>query len=371
MKIPLVLTTGFAMVGLSLLVGSSVSAATPTSPGERVADQARIGDSVRAVGLDSLSDLSVKYPGGVTGYPDVVYQTLLGYRPMTLDLFLPPPSFAKKGPRPWIMYIHGGGWAFGGKRRSAAYLDWPKVLASIAAEGFVVTSVSYRFSKEAPSPAAIQDVKAAIRWLRVNAAKYHLDPDRGMTWGQSAGGQLAALAAVTCGVKALDPPERVDPNAPNVEVSASAPKGADEVSDCVQGAVAWFGEYDFAVSYKERKAPANAGQPDMMSLFLGCHGACTAEQLRRPSPITYVDSKDPPILLMHGTDDTTVDPAQSKAFEAALQKAGVRTKLVMLPGVGHSWIGKTPDATHHASKVALQQSIEFFESVIGDSATRK
>lgn len=371
MKMPLVLTTGFAMVGLSLLVGSSVSAATPTSPGERVADQAQIGDSVRAVGLDSLSDLSVKYPGGVTGYPDVVYQTLLGYRPMTLDLFLPPPSFAKKGPRPWIMYIHGGGWAFGGKRRSAAYLDWPKVLASIAAEGFVVTSVSYRFSKEAPSPAAIQDVKAAIRWLRVNAGKYHLDPDRGMTWGQSAGGQLAALAAVTCGVKALDPPERVDPNAPNVEVSASAPKGADEVSDCVQGAVAWFGEYDFAASYKERKAPANAGRPDMMSLFLGCHGACTAEQLRRPSPITYVDSKDPPILLMHGTDDATVDPAQSKAFEAALQKAGVRTKLVMLPGVGHSWIGKTPDATHHASKVALQQSIEFFELVIGDSATRK
>jgi dipeptidyl aminopeptidase/acylaminoacyl peptidase len=74
---------------------------------------------------------------------------------------------------------------------------------------------------------------------------------------------------------------------------------------------------------------------------------------------------------MHGTDDTTVDPAQSKAFEAALQRAGVRTKLVMLPGVGHSWIGKTPDATHHASKVALQQSIEFFESVIGDGATRK
>jgi acetyl esterase/lipase len=359
------------MVGLSILFGSSASAAASTTPGERVADQAQIGDSVRAVGLDSLSDLSVKYAGGVTGYPDVVYQTLLGYRPMTLDLFLPPPSYDKKGPRPWIIYIHGGGWAFGGKRRSAAYLDWPKVLASIAAQGFVVTSVSYRFSKEASSPAAIQDVKAAIRWLRANAAKYHLDPDRGMTWGQSAGGQLAALAAVTCGVKALDPPARVDPNAPNVEVSASAPKGADEVSDCVQGAVAWFGEYDFAASYKERKASAaNAGQPDMMSLFLGCHGQCTAEQLRRPSPIAYVDSKDPPILLMHGTDDTTVNPAQSKAFEAALQKAGVRTKLVMLPGVGHSWIGKTPEATHHASKAALLQSMEFFESIIGDDAKK-
>jgi dipeptidyl aminopeptidase/acylaminoacyl peptidase len=108
----------------------------------------------------------------------------------------------------------------------------------------------------------------------------------------------------------------------------------------------------------------------MMSLFLGCHGQCTAEQLRRPSPIAYVDSKDPPILLMHGTDDTTVNPAQSKAFEAALQKAGVRTKLVMLPGVGHSWIGKTPEATHHASKAALLQSMEFFESIIGDDAKK-
>src|SRR6185437_2229092 len=82
MKMPLVLKTGFAMLGLSMLLGSPASAAAPATPAERVADQAQIGDSVRAVGLDSLSDLSVRYPGGATGYPDVVYQTLLGYRPM-------------------------------------------------------------------------------------------------------------------------------------------------------------------------------------------------------------------------------------------------------------------------------------------------
>jgi acetyl esterase/lipase len=120
-----------------------------------------------------------------------------------------------------------------------AFVDWPTVLASISARGFAVAAVSYRFSSEAASPAAIQDVKAAIRWMRVNATKYHLDPARAMTWGQSAGGQLAALAAVSCGVKALDPPARSTPNAPNVEVRASAPKGADEVSDSVQGALGW------------------------------------------------------------------------------------------------------------------------------------
>jgi len=371
MKTSIALKASFAVVGLSMLAGSPVIAATATTPGQQIAAEAQVGGSVRAVGPDSLSGRTVKFPGGAAVYPDLTYQTLTGYRPMTLDLYLPPSSYDNARPRPWIVYIHGGGWAWGSKRLMGAFLDWPKVLAAIADKGFVVAAVSYRFSSEAPSPAQIQDVKAAVRWLRVNAKKYHLDPNRGMTWGQSAGGQLAALAAVSCGVKALDPPDRSVPNAPNVEVRASAPKGADQVSDCVQGAVGWYGEYDFTASYKEHKGAGNASQPNVLDLFLGCHGTCTAEQLRRPSPITYVDTKDPPILLMQGTDDTTVNPAQAKDFEAALRKAGVRTKLVMLPGVGHSWVGKTPEATQHASKVALQQSIDFFESVIGDSASKK
>jgi acetyl esterase/lipase len=357
-----------ALCAAAVLLAAGVEA---ESIGERVADRAEVGDAVQAVGLDSFARASVEFPGGVVGFPNLTYQTLPGYRPMTLDLFLPPPKFNAAGPRPWVMYVHGGGWLAGGPRRSAAYLDWPKVLASLAEQGYVVTSVGYRFSREAPFPAAIQDVKAAIRWLRANAARYNLDPGRGMTMGQSAGGHLAALAATSCGVAALEPPGRVVPKAGNVETTASNAEGADRASDCVRGAVAWFGVYDFGVAYRQRPA-ASASVPDVMDLFLDCTGApCSDSKLREASPITYVDGSDPPIFLMHGGTDTTVAPDQSHVFEAALRDAGVRTQLVVIPEVGHSWVGTTPPATHAASRQALQQSIDFIESIIGDSVQRR
>ena len=355
--------TAIALCVSTLLATSALSAA-PKSAGEQIAAAAQIGKDVTAVGADSFANVSVAFPDGVRGYPDIPYQTLTGYRPMKLDLFLPPPRFTSAGPRPWVMYIHGGGWVGGGPRRSAAYQDWPKVLASLAARGYVVTTVSYRFANEAPFPAAIQDVKAAIRWLKANAAKYHLDPDRGMTWGQSAGGHLAALAAVTCGVTALSPPGRVAPTTTTVELQASTAAGADAQNDCVRGAVAWFGIHDFS------KLSLNGpdGKPGPQGTFLGCGtGACTAEQLKRASPVYYVDAKDPPVFLMHGDKDVTVPLAQSQQFEAALKAAGVPTRLVVVPGVGHSWIGPTLEATQAASRQALVQSIDFIEATIGDA----
>ena len=363
--------TMMALAWLCIAGAPLAGTAQAASVGERIASQADVGEGVQAVGLDSFANVSLAFPGGVTGLPNVTYQTLPGYRPMTLDLFLPPESFSKAGPRPWVMYVHGGGWVMGGPRRSGAYSDWPKVLASLAAEGYVVASVGYRFSREAPFPAAIQDVKAAIRWLRVNAVKYNLDPARGMTWGQSAGGHLAALAAVTCGVPALEPPPRVVPVARNVETSPSSPEGADEVSDCVQGAVAWYGMYDLETAYAQTTGSTSA-PPNIMNLFLACQDApCPADRLRAASPTSYVDAKDPPIFLMHGTDDQTVSVDQTTRFHAALQAAGVPTKMVVVPGVGHSWIGKTPESTRDTSKGALQQSIDFIESTIGDATTKR
>jgi acetyl esterase/lipase len=173
---------------------------------------------------DNYPERKVAFPGGVTGLPDLTYETLSGYRPMKLDLYLPPANFA--GPRPFVIYIHGGGWANGIPRTAAVFANWPDVLASFAARGYVTASVSYRFQNEAPFPAAIQDVKAAIHWLHGNAEKYNIDTTRGMTWGSSAGGQLAALAAVSCGVAALDPPAPAAAPAPanaNVEKNTAGP----------------------------------------------------------------------------------------------------------------------------------------------------
>lgn len=361
-----------ATAALGILLVAASSAALAQSAGARIADTAEIGDSVQAVGADTFSTVKVDFPGGVTGYPDITYQTLPGYRPLKLDLFLPPKSFASAGPRPLVVYVHGGGWMAGGPRRSAAYRDWPKVLAALSARGYVVASVSYRFSREAPFPAAIQDVKAAIRWLRARREDYNLDPARAAIWGQSAGGHLAALAGVTCGVAALEPGARIVPGVANVEMVASTASGADAASDCVQAVVGWFGIYDFSAMPKRSSPPPGMPPgPSAEDLFLGCpSGDCTVEQRRAASPIAYVDRNDPPFLLMHGSDDHTVPEAQTEAFDAALRKAGVRVRKIVVPGVDHSWIGATPAATHEASRIALREAIDFIETEIGDGSRR-
>src|SRR4051812_36738036 len=184
----------------AIFAASAVHAATP---GETLAAAQKVNPQIFSQGDDPYPDHRVAFPGGVTGLPDMTYSILPGWRPLKLDLYLPPASFP--GPRPTVMFIHGGGWTGGGPRLSGAFDNWPTVLASMAARGYVVAAVSYRFSGEAPSPAAIQDVKAAVRWLRANARKYRVDKARMMTWGGSAGGQLAALAATSCGVAALEP----------------------------------------------------------------------------------------------------------------------------------------------------------------------
>ena len=199
---------------------------------------------------DRYPERRIAFPGGVTGLPDLTYSTLSGFRPLTLDLYLP--AGQTTGGAPVIVYVHGGGWTGGHTRHSGAFENWPNVLASLAARGYVVASVNYRLSAEAPSPAAEQDVKSAVRWLRANATRFGVDKRRIGIWGGSAGGQLAALAGTSCGVSALAPPV----------ADAKAPLE----SDCVQAVVAWYGVFDFVPLAKNVVAPPNVAR------YLGCEG---------------------------------------------------------------------------------------------------
>jgi acetyl esterase/lipase len=346
---------------LAALAVASAGAAEAVSVGETVAGQAVVNARIFSQGDDPYPDHSVAFPGGVTGVPEITYQILQRYRPMKLDLYLPPASFV--GPRPVVIYIHGGGWQSGGPRLSGAFDNWPRVLASIAARGYVVASVAYRFSGEAPHPAAIQDVKAAIRWLRANADKYRIDRSRFMTWGGSAGGQLAALAATSCGALALEPPASPagPPRNDKVEQQTAGTAPTEAQSDCVQGAVTWYGLFDFTTK--------PLGGPE--KTYLGCQpSGCTPEQTASPSAVTYLGPRTPPMLMIAGSEDRTVPPAQSRDFHAAMQARGLRSELMIIPGVDHSFIGPTPEATRDASRAALARSIDFFEAVIGDRAAR-
>jgi acetyl esterase/lipase len=339
------------------------------APGAPAGSEPAIG--VAPVLDDRYPERRIAFPGGVVGFPDLTYESLKGYRPLTLDLYRPrttTPAHAL------VLYVHGGGWQSGHTRHSGAFENWPAVLASIAARGYVVASVEYRLSGEAQFPAAIQDVKAAIRWLRRHSSQYGIDPRRAVIWGGSAGGQLAALAGTTCGIAALEPPDsselqRPEPGAARGSASmpAQTTSAKDEVSDCVQGVIAWYGIFDFSLLVAQSSKGPQADDPAASpARYLGCAlSKCSSNAIAAASAIHYVDARDAPVLMIHGVDDHTVPIQQSRTYLAALKAKGVGAELLELPGVDHSFIGATPTATRTASLQALQKSLDFIDRTMG------
>ncbi|UCC96327.1 MAG: alpha/beta hydrolase [Phycisphaerales bacterium] len=242
-------------------------------------------------------------PDNVTVEKDIVYLEAGDY-PVTLDIAVP------KGltkPVPAVVHIHGGGFAGGAKNARHA--------VRYAVEGFIGVSINYRLSGVAPFPAAVQDCKAAIRWLRANAEKYHIDPDHIGIWGTSAGGHLVAILGTSGGDQYLE-----------------GYGGNAEYSSDVQAVVDHFGPTDFLKMGGNHLA---SNSPE--SRFLGGKITGLPDQVRRANPITYVDKNDPPMLIIHGKEDRTVIFNQSELLYAALQKAGVIAKLVPVANAGHGY----------------------------------
>ena len=292
----------------------------------------------------------VLYPGEVRNYRDVIFAELQGFRPLTLDLYVPPEGGA---PKPVVVFIHGGAWRSRTARDGGAIRDFPAVLASVAARNYVVASVNYRFSGEAHFPAAVQDVALAIRWLRQNAARYDIDINRLVVWGSSAGGQIAALLGTACGVSTFEPP---------------APAGAQTPlpPTCVQGVIDWYGLIDLEKDGTDLGKP---DVPDYVNTYLGCTlpkgsapitNPCPAGWARSASPFPYINAKVPPFLIQHGAADITVSPTQSKRLYEALRAAGVPAELVIYPGVAHGFSkvpGGGPDDA--VNKQAMDKVFEY------------
>jgi acetyl esterase/lipase len=284
----------------------------------------------------------VLYPGGVRSLRDVTFAEPLGFRPLTLDLYLPPEEGPKK---PVVVFIHGGAWRSRTARDGGAFRDFPAVLASVAARNYVVASVNYRFSGEARFPAAVQDVALAIRWLRLHSARYGIDTNKFVAWGSSAGGQIAALLGTACGTPAFEP---------------AVPSGAEGPlpSVCVQGVIDWYGLIDLESDGTDL---GKSDVPDYVKAYLGCElTQCPAGWARSASPFPYIDAKDPPFLIQHGAADVTVSPSQSKRLYAALRAAGVPAELVIYPGVAHGFAkfpGGGPDDA--INKQALDKVFEY------------
>jgi len=257
---------------------------------------------------------TISYPGGVTAIRDLTYLTLPGFRPLTLDLYLPHRA-PKDYPKPLLIFVHGGNWLSGDARHGGGFDDFPTVLASLA-DTYVVASINYRLSGEAHFPAQIQDLKSMVRWARIHAGDYGIDVTRIAVWGEEAGGELAALAGTGCGVEILEPP------------------GAQEPSDCVQAVIVWHGISDLAtLAADSGRAPAIGAVPSPTAptaegTYLGCEPAqCPPGLVRNSSPIAYVSATAPPFLIQHGSGKN-VPLVQSQKLYQSLADAHVPSTLV-------------------------------------------
>ena len=296
----------------------------------------------RVVAAAPVRNPPIAYPGGVQGYQAVTFAQWPGFRPLTLDLYLPPAGPA--GTRfPLVVYVHGGAWMAGDPRRAGAIEDFPALLASLARRGYAVASVSYRLSGEARFPAAPVDLGAALRWLR-SQPQYPIDSARTLLWGDSAGAHLAALLATAC----------TDPL-----FGAVAAEPTPDL--CAQGVVGWYGVFDL------RTMPGQTDPEAPHWRMLGCFAAC-GPRLDQASPAARVGPDAPPMLLIAGTRDRVVPPDQSIAMAARLREAGVRYELLLLEGVDHSFIGPSPAATRDATTRAVEATFQFTDAVLAPPA---
>jgi acetyl esterase/lipase len=324
------------------VLGAALNGAVPAMAAQRsfaVADKAALDDV--------FPERTVQFTGGIHAHADVVYSVLPGYRPLVVDIY----TRGAAGPaRPLVLFIHGGGWTSGHTRHSGALANFPQVLADLAAEGFVVASLEYRLAAEAPYPAQLQDTRAALRFLRANAAKYGIDPARVGVWGGSAGGHLAALAALSCGAKEFD--------------TAPAPAA----SECAQAAAIWYGVFDFAPVLARAANTPGGSAPNAL---LRCTPAqCPKALVDSASPVHFIKPGAPPFLLIHGEGDRVVEVTQSRLAEKALRAAGGRVEAIYIPAVDHSFIGATPAVTREATLKATNATFDFFQATLAKAGVK-
>lgn len=235
-----------------------------------------------------------------------------------------------QGPFPAIVFIHGGGWHQGSRER---YRD---MIREAAERGYVAATISYRLMKfdedkketttaEPRFPAQINDAKAAVRWLRANADKYHVDPRRIGVTGESAGGHLSLLVGLT-----------------DSKANLEGDGGKAEESSRVQAVVNVFGPTDMAKCYETSSVAW------IFRLFMGGTPEEAAETYQAASPITYVSSDDPPVLTIHGDKDALVPIAQAKMLDDKMKSAGAKHTLLLLEGQGHGFQGKAKETATNA-----------------------
>lgn len=243
-----------------------------------------------------------------------------GHERQKLDLYLPPGA----GPWPLIVWIHGGAFRMGSKE--------DHVSLEMLEQGYAIASLNYRLSQHARFPAQIEDCKAAVRWLRAHADTYGIDPSHFASWGESAGGHLAAMLGTAGHERSFEVGEHL------------------EYSSCVQAVLDFFGPTDF-LQMDAHRLPEGMihNAPDSPeSQLVGGPIQKRPADVARANPVTYVTPEAPPFLVVHGDHDPLVPYHQSTLLVEALRAAGVPVTFYTVVGAGHGYFTdpQTPIIVH-------------------------
>jgi len=253
---------------------------------------------------------AVAVPHAATTYLNLEFANVDG-QSLKLDLYLP----NARGPFPVVVSVHGGGWTTGSRSDGTAVLQ--------VARGYAVANIDYRLAPGSRYPAQIEDCKAAVRWLRANAARFNLSSTAIGVMGYSAGGHLAALLGTTGGVDELE----------GVEL------GNAGFSSRVRAVVDYFGPTDL-LKLASQALPCEPGDPnapgEAPSVLIGCPIQSCPVATEKANPIQYVTRDDAAFLILHGTGDCLVPWQQSQILYDALKAMGLDAKLVLLPLAGHA-----------------------------------
>ena len=243
-------------------------------------------------------------PGAVVRRPGLAYRQL-GQRVLRLDLVAPP------GParHPLVMLVHGGGWRAGERGHLADEID------RLATLGYAAASIDYRLAPEHRFPAAVSDVRCAIRFVRVEADRLGIDPTRVAAIGFSAGGHLVALTALGD-----------DPALDDVACE-------HEASPVPDAWVAYFAPFDLTDVSRWPQPAARV----LVERFLGGRPEDGPERAAAASPLLRVRARVAPALLVHGTSDAVVPVTQSVRMRDRLKGTASAVDLVVVPGAGHGF----------------------------------
>lgn len=240
-----------------------------------------------------------------SSFKDIVYAKT-EKRDLLLDIYLP-----EKTVSPYlVVWVHGGAWHSGSKENP------PMGLVKL---GCAMASVDYRLSIEAPMPAMVQDIKAAIRFLRGNAKKYGYRSDQIIIWGSSAGGHLAALVGTTNG---------------NEKLEGNLGDYKNQSSD-VSAVIDFYGPTNFMTILQQSTPHGVSVRAPALALLLGKPVEQVPEFAKLTSPVYQVDPSDPPMFIAHGDQDVQVPVNQSLELKAAYEKNNVKVQLEIVSGAGH------------------------------------